>query len=164
MSPPVTVTLGAHTYKVVAQPIAYLEMALGDVFGQLAGVKDADGLADLAADDSKRGGYDEIAGPGYRVLRVFIPDLMDEHEFRGFASPEAFAAGVRDIESARLSATLPQVVDAFTVIFRVNRLDVIRHLGKVLDPELIQLAIREAIGDSLSTLFSSALSASGAST
>lgn len=159
-----TITLGAHSYKVVAQPLAYLEMALGDVFGTLSTVSGAEDLATVSVTADKpaaRQGFGEIAGPGYDILNVFIPDLMPEHEFRGFASEEAFAGNVRDLETARLAPTVPQIVDAFETVFKVNRLDVIQHLGKVIDPKLIQAFMKTAIGDSVSGLLSSSPSGSG---
>lgn len=159
-----TITLGAHSYNVVAQPLAYLEMALGDVFGTLSAVTGADDLADVTVAADKppaRQGFGEIAGPGYDILKVFIPDLMPEHEFRGYTSEEAFAGNVRDLETARLAPTVPQIVDAFETVFTVNRLDVVKHLGKVIDPKLIQAFMKTSIGDSVSGLLSSSLSQSG---
>lgn len=166
---PTTITLGAHKYTVVAQPLAYLEMELGDVFARLSGVAVPDDLAGVVVDPdgapadkpAARQGFGEIAGPGYDILAVFIPDLMPEHEFRGYASQESFQADLRDRESARLAPTVPQIVDAFDAVFKVNRLDVIKHLGKVIDPKLIQAFMKTAIGDSVSTLLSSSLSQPG---
>lgn len=167
------ITLGGHTYTVVAQPLAYLEMELGDVFGQLNGVKKPDDLAGVAVGEvieqdgtpadtpPGRQGFGEIAGPGYDILRVFIPDLMPEHEFRGYVSEDAFAAGLRDKGAMRLAPTIPQIVDAFETVFRINRLDVVKHLGKVVPRTLIEGFMKEAIGDSISQLLSSSLPASG---
>jgi len=149
-------------------------MELGDVFAGLSRVDTPDDLAGLvvAADANggtavagkpvaKRQGFGEVAGPGYDILRVFIPDLMPEHEFRGYTSEEAFVAGVRDREAARLSPTVPQIVTAFEAVFAVNRLDVVKHLGKVVPPALVQSFIKTAIGDSVSELLLSSLSESG---
>ncbi len=158
------IELGSHRYTIVAQPLAYLEMELGDVFGQLQGVTAPGDLTDVVVKPGRASQIGQIAGPGYEILRVFIPDLMAEHEFRGFTSEEAFAAGVRDKQSARLAPTIPQIVGAFEMVFAVNRLDVVKHLGNVVPPTLIQGFLKEAIGDSISQLLSSSLLQSGEST
>ncbi len=168
------ITLGAHEYTVVAQPLGYLEVELGDVFGGLGRVSGAKDLADVVIERGEdgtttttsapaRSGFGEIAGPGYDILRVFIPDLMPEHEFRGFASEEAMAAGVRDRGAARLTPTVPQIAGAFETIVRVNRLDVVKHLGKIISPTLLQTFLKQAVGEQVSQLFSSSLQAPGAS-
>lgn len=173
MAKVVEITLGAHKYAVVAQPIAYLEMELGDVFGKLQSVSSPEDLADVVLEQdgtavvdtpaAGKQGFGELAGPAYAVLKVFIPDLMPEHEARGYASQEAFDAGIRDREAARLTPTLPQVVDAFAAVFTVNRLDIVKHLGKVIPDGLIEKLLASAIGDSVSTLLLSSLPASGES-
>ncbi len=164
------ITIGAHEYTVVAQPLAYLEMELGDVFAGLSGVDKPADLADVVTENATstdtpaaRQGFGEVAGPGYDILKVFIPDLMPEYEFRGFASEDAFANGVRDRAAARCAPTVPQVVEAFEVIFKVNRLDVVKHLGKVIPKGLVEKFLKQAIGDSVSALLLSSLPEPGAS-
>lgn len=161
-----TVKLGGHEYIVVDQPLAYLEQELGDVFGALSGVDTPGDLADVAHPDRRpgRSGLGEITGPGYDVLKVFIPELMPEHEFRGYATEEAFrAGGRRSREELRNAPTVPQIVGAFETVFKVNRLDVVKHLGKVIDSDLVAAFLKEAIGDGISQLLLSSLSESGES-
>ncbi len=167
---PMEITLGAHKYKVEAQPAAYLEMEL-ELFGErMQGVKSGEDLAaavieqdgspaDVPAGRSK--GFGQVAGPAYDVLRVFIPDLMDEWEFRGFASQEAFDSGIRDRVAARSGPTFPQIKAAFEAAFLVNELDVVKQLGKFLPKGLIEKYVQHAVGEQVSDLFSSLLSAPG---
>lgn len=162
---PIKITLGAHTYTVEEQPMPYLEMEFEEFAQRFQGVSSPEDLADVVVmqDGSPadvpagRKGFGQIAGPGYDVLRVFIPDLMPEWEFRGYASEAAFQAGVRDRETARLGATVPQIKRAFEAVFLVNELDVLKHLGKVVPAELIQAFAKKAVGDSVSELLSSSL-------
>ncbi len=170
MRKPIEITLGAHKYRVEEQPAPYLEMELVEFAEKVRGVKTADDLAGIVIEQDgtpadmprARQGFGQIAGPAYDVLRVFIPDLMPEWEFRGFASQEAFDAGLRDKTAARLGPTFPQIKRAFEAAFLINELDVLKHLGKVIPPDLIQAFAKQAIGDSVSELFSNALSAPGA--
>lgn len=148
-----TISLGDHEYAVVPQRIGYLQKHLGNALG---GLGDPDKAAEVA-------GRNEITGPAYRLLRVFIPQLMPEHEFNGFSTPESFAHGERPDDAADRSPTAPEVADAFSTVFKVNRFDVAKHLGKAIPPELIQSLAKQAIGESISTLLLSSLSTSGES-
>lgn len=165
------ITLGAHKYKVEEQPAPYLEMEL-ELFRDTlrGGVSSGEDLADLVIEQDGtpatlppgRRGFGQVAGPAYDVLLVFIPDLMPEWEFRGFANKEAFEAGVRDRESARLGPTFPQIKRAFEAAFLVNEIDAVKHLGKFLPKGLLESYIQHAVGAQVSELFSSSLSAAGA--
>lgn len=155
--------LVAREFPVIPQPLAYLEKHLGDVFGVLGTADTPDDLAEVPPPRPGRQGLGEITGPGYDILRVFIPTLMPEHEFRGFPSREAFERGEYDEQTARMAPTIPEIANAFQVVFLVNRIDIVKHLGKVVSPELIQAFVKQAIGDSISELLLNSLSASGGS-
>src|SRR5690348_6939524 len=71
------VTLGDHTYKVVPQRVARVARAVPRA---LVGIGETTSASVLEL---------FVVG-GWRLLREFIPDLMPEHEFRGYSEP-AFA-------------------------------------------------------------------------
>jgi hypothetical protein len=87
----------------------------------------------------------EIVGDRlYYVLCTFIPALpewLPEHEFNGYASPQAYEQDRYD-EDEDKSPTFPQFLDAFDVIVEVNGgkrfLDM---LGKVLDWDKIKTSL-----------------------
>lgn len=142
------VKLGPDTYDLIPQPWAYLVHEIRQ-FGDEAGSMFGGGV---------EGGLDNvIESMGDRVwegLRIFIPDLMPKHRFMGYRSAEAMEDGTYDPDAARKAPAFAQIVDAFEEAFRVNRLDVARHLKKILPWEEILAEIGKdlapALGEALS--------------
>lgn len=137
------VTLGGREYPVPAQRIGYLQAKLGGQLGELGNVV-VTGDNPLAA----------LGGQAHAVLAIFIPTLMPEHEFQGYATREAYEAGDYDPDRDS-SPTAEEVSKAFEVVFRVNG-DLGRRLGKVIRPEflgrMIELQLAEtASGGSVSS-------------
>lgn len=145
-----TVRLGDHSYAVVAQRLGRLQHELGQAFTTLG--QDTDVAAASARND--------LTGSAWRLLRVFIPGLMPEHEFVGYASDDALEAGVYD-PSADRSPTAAEIEGAFRAALSVNRIDLVKHLGKVIPPQVITGLVREQLGAGISTLLSSSPSVSG---
>jgi hypothetical protein len=125
MSTDTHVTLGEHSYAVYPQKIGYLENRLGKSVETLL-TQGIEGTEDVVS---------ALGGAAYNVLRVFIPRLMEEHEFRGYRSAAALEAGDYDPE-ADASPSFPQIVGAFETVTRVNRFDLFSHLGKLVGPQM----------------------------
>lgn len=167
MSAQNVITLGDHEYPVVPQRIGYLHKKLGDAFSTLGGTDPAvlaegTGMEILEGGNDLPAGRDELTGGTYRLLKVLIPGLMPEHEFTGFPTQEAFRTGwdAYDEQTDR-SPNAAEIVHAFRVALKVNQLDLVRHIGKVVPAELLKTLVRQAVGDSISTLLQSSLSPSG---
>ena len=118
------VTLGDVTYTIVPQRIGYLRSQPGD------------NLLDILGDKL------------YGVLKVFIPDLMSEWEFQGYATKEALDEGKYD-EQYDKSPSATQVRRAFASVAEVNEIDLLRHLGKLIGPDLIRSWLAGALADSM---------------
>lgn len=118
--------LGEHSYPVYPQRIGYLENKLGKTLGKL--------IEGNIASDSL---LSFLLGNAYELLRVFIPRLMPEHEFRGYRTAEDLAAGNYDAD-ADASPSNPQIVEAFQLVMRVNRFDIFGSLGKLVDADLLR--------------------------
>jgi len=119
--------LGDYEYVLVPQRWGYLQAKLP---------KAASGLDNLDPGDMN----DLIGMLGrraYHVLKVFIPSLMPEYEFMGYPSQEKMDAGEYD-EAHDKSPDPGQVIDAFEAAAKVNRIDLVKHLGKLIGPELIR--------------------------
>jgi hypothetical protein len=87
----------------------------------------------------------EIVGDRlYYVLCTFIPALpewLPEHEFNGYASPQAYEQDRYD-EAEDKSPTFPQFLDAFDVIVEVNGgKRFLEMLGKALDWDKIKTSL-----------------------
>lgn len=92
--PAAEITLGVHTYLLVEQPHARV----------LRQVPKALGTLELGADTTIEGLVRALGDRVYRVLQVFIPELMGEWEFDGYPSPsawEAVRAHVREVADLR---------------------------------------------------------------
>lgn len=146
-----TIQLGDHSYSVVPQRLGRLQHELGQAFTTLG--QDTDAVAAASA-------RNDLTGSAWRLLRVFIPGLMPEHEFVGFASEEALDTGTYDPAADR-SPTAAEIEGAFRVALSVNRIDLAKHLGKVIPPQVITGLVREQLGAGISTLLSSSPSVSG---
>lgn len=135
-----TVTLGngdgQETYEVQPQPYPRLFRQLSE-FGQELqelGELDATDAAALVA---------VLGGRIHEFLRIFIPNLMAEHRFAGYATRRAMEARELDEQAEAKAPDLPQIIDAVEVAFEVNggkRLGGL--LGKLLGPEMGRQAQR----------------------
>lgn len=145
-----TVVIGSYSYTVVPQRIGRLRKRLGRALGDLEDLQ-ADSVAEFAGASLER---------THAILKVFIPDLMPLHEFCGYRSEEAMNAD--EDEDGDYGPTLPDIVAAFEVVMRVNRLDLLGHLRSVISPELIRAYLSSQIADAMrgSPTSSSASSAS----
>jgi hypothetical protein len=149
------VQIGSYTYSVVPQRIGRLKKRLGRALGDLESLG---GESLLAFVDS---GLERA----HDVLKVFIPDLMPAYEFLGYRSQDAMDAD--EDEEGDYGPTLPDIVNAFEVVMRVNRLDLLGHLRSVISPELLRAYISSQAadlirGDSRTTSSASSASTNGA--
>lgn len=148
------VQLGEHSYAIYPQRHAYLSNKLGKWIGDLqnlGGVAESADVSDLLM----------VLGPqAYGFFKVFIPKLMPEYEFRGFANQGALEAGEYD-EDYDQSPSFPELVDAFQTCLTVNRLDLLGHLGKVFRTDLMKAYLNRWLAERMeSTLLSSSSSES----
>lgn len=121
-----TVTLGDTQYEVIPQRIGWLRSRLGVALGQLSNLQlDSDNVVGM------------LGARVYSVLQVFIPDLMEEWEFQGFPTREAMEKDEYDPDYDR-SPTASQIKEAFAAATKVNEIDLLKHLGKLIGPEVIR--------------------------
>jgi hypothetical protein len=133
----VVVELGDHRYTVVPQRIGKITHQLGDA------------LALLAGDEDQAGGIvEQLGGQAHSVLSVFIAGLMPRHEFLGFGSAQALADDAYDDAQDR-SPDFDQIVETFQAVMKVNRLDLVKHLEKLVGADFFQAAARKVIADAL---------------
>ena len=133
---PQDVTLGKHTYTVEEQPIGWLENQLGDKLELLANV------------DLEKGNLiGQLGSQAYTVLKIFLPELMPEWEWRGYASREAFEKGEYD-RAADNSPGAGEIKRALAAAISENG-DLGATVGNVLGPELIRALLRQAISTQL---------------
>jgi hypothetical protein len=134
------VKLGDHTYNLVPQRHAYLQRRLGALMEQLSGIEDIAGAAIL----------DSLGDQLYQFMRIFIPDLMPEWEYKGYGIEEAMEAD-EYVEINDHSPAWADEVAAIEVALRVNRLDLIKHVAKLIDQlgmrDFIRAQLKIAIGD-----------------
>lgn len=133
----VKVKLGDSEYVVVPQRIGRLEHQLQGLLGDLASASDSDNTGDF---------LQKLGTRGYEVLHVFIPDIMPEHRFRGYASAAALEKGEYSDEDDQ-SPSFDQIVDAFNAVMRVNRVDVFGGLKNVLGPDFLRALIRSRLAE-----------------
>jgi hypothetical protein len=136
-SPGVEVVLGDYEYHVVPQRIGYLRSNFG-----LA-------LQGLDTAQLSSGNIMDFLGERvYAVLRVFIPNLMPRHEFLGFKDVEAEEKDEYDPEFDN-SPSPTQIKEALLQAAEVNEIDLLKHLGKLIGPELIQTWAQTVMIDSM---------------
>lgn len=145
-----TIRLGSYEYTVVPQRIGRLRRHLGRAMSDLESLG-GDSLAEFVGASLER---------AHGLLKVFIPDLMPIYEFSGYRSEAAMEADEDD--DGDWGPTFPDIVNAFEVVMRVNRLDLLGHLRSVISPELIRAYISSRMADVIrdSQTSSSASSAS----
>lgn len=127
-----TVTLGDEEYSLAAQPYPRLFRQLSEFGDELQA------LGEMDATDAA-GMVSALGGRVHGFLKIFIPNLMAEYRFAGFATQAAFDAGELDEQAEAAAPTLPQLIDAVEAAFEVNggkRLGGL--LGKLLGPALGQ--------------------------
>jgi len=146
------VVVGSYTYLVVPQRVGRLKKRLGRALGDLESL----------AGDSLIGFIDSSLERAHGVLKVFIPDLMPVHEFCGYRSEEAYLND--EDEEGEYGPTVPDIINAFEVVMRVNRLDLLGHLRSVVSPELIRAYISQTVADTLRSGGTTTDSASSSST
>lgn len=102
-----TVTLGDHEYVVVPQRVGYLFNGLGS---------DLETLFAVAGDETTAASV--LGKPAHGLLAKLIPGFMEEHEFMGFGSAEAYEAGeyVPDADSSPTPAEVFEAVKAVATI------------------------------------------------
>lgn len=131
-----TIVLGAREYEVVPQSLPYIRHHLGPVLESLANeVIDAGTLIDVISDKA------------HEVLRVFIPDLMGADEWNG-VGPD----GEYDEQLAQRAPTAPQVRTAVQQVADLNGFDLVKGLGKIVDPTVLRDMVSQVLRDSTSRL------------
>lgn len=131
------VVIGTYTYSVVPQRIGRLKKRLGPALGSLQELQ-GDSLVGFVSDSLER---------SHAVLKVFIPDLMPLYEFSGYRSEAAMEAD--EDEEGEFGPTIPDIINAFEVVMKVNRLDLLGHLRTVISPEIIKALITNQIAESI---------------
>lgn len=132
-----TVTLGDVEYDVVPQRIGWLRSRLGIALGSLGDLKlDSDNVIGA------------LGSRVYGVLRVFIPDVMEEWEFHGFPTKVAWEKDEYDPDYDK-SPTPSQIKDAFAAATKVNEIDLLKHLGKLIGPDVIRGWMAGVMADEL---------------
>jgi hypothetical protein len=127
------IALGDREYVVFPQKIGRLRSKLGLEFHNLTALADELGGEGTGLNDFLETSLERA----YRLLKVLIPDLMPLHEFLGYGTEAAQEAGEYHEESD-VGPDFPQIVHAFEVTLRVNRLDLFGHLKGLFDPDLIR--------------------------
>lgn len=128
----IEVELGAHTYEVVPQSLPYIKHHLGPV------------LASLADENVEAGNViDIIADKAHEVLGVFIPDLMPANEWQGVDELGAYSD-----ELAQAAPTVPQIRAAIERIADLNGFDLVKSVGKIVDPTVLREMVTNALRDS----------------
>lgn len=134
------IEIGDEKYTIVPQRIGRLKKHLGREFTSLAEMDFDGGLATFVAESLER---------AHRLLKVMIPDLMPVWEFCGYRSEEAMEADDYHDDGKQYGPTVPQVVHAIEEVMRVNRLDLLKHLGKFLDLNLLKAYANKAVAEAM---------------
>jgi hypothetical protein len=140
------VTLGQHEYAMLPQPLGYLRSQLGLALGNLENIDiEANSVVGL------------LTERGYAILKVFIPEFMPEWEFNGFPTKEAWQSNQYDREYDH-SPTPKEIKKAFIAGAELNEIDLLKHLGKVIGPDLLKGLVVEALQKSMKESGSSSTS------
>jgi hypothetical protein len=131
------VMLGDKSYEVAPQRIGYLRSRLGVALGN---------LDQLGLEESNV--VNALGNRVHAVLNVFIPDLMPEWEFAGFPTKEAQEKGEYD-EQYDKSPSPPEIRAAFMAAAEVNEIDLLKHVGKLIGPNVIRGYVAGVLADSL---------------
>lgn len=140
------VTLGERDYVMLPQPLGYLRSQLGLALGNLENIDiEANSVVGL------------LTERGYAILKVFIPELMPEWEFNGYPTKEAWQSNQYDREYDK-SPTPKEIKKAFIAGAELNEIDLLKHLGKVIGPDLLKGLVVEALQKSMKESASSSTS------
>lgn len=131
------VILGDRTYEMWPQQIGHLRSGLGVALGNIADLELTGGNV-----------INMLGEKVHATLKVFIPDLVSEWEFQGFATKEALEKDDYNPEYDN-SPTPGQIKEAFQVASRLNEVDLLKHLGKLIGPDLIRPYIAGLMAESL---------------
>lgn len=144
------VTLGTHDYVLVGQPIGWLRQQIGMA---VKGLTEEVDPADLDEDTLSNAGFIKMLGDRvYRLLYAFVgEDLMPEWEFNGYPTKERWEQGDYRRDEDPGQVTAKQVRAAIIAGAEVNELDLLKHLGKLLGPELVKGFVTEALLRSMDT-------------
>jgi hypothetical protein len=145
----VDVVLGDREYHVIPQRIGYLRSRFGVA------------LAGIDTTELSSGSVVEFLGERvYAVLNVFIPDLMPKYEFLGFRTEEALEAD--EYEPVHDHSPSPtQVKAALLLGAEINEIDLLKHLGKLIGPELLQTWAQTVMIDSMKASLQTSVGPSG---
>jgi hypothetical protein len=146
-----TVQLGNKTFEVIPQSHAYIGKKIPKAFEGLG--------AGFDGDLSIEGLHAHMGGSTHKLLKVFIPRLMPEWEFMGYATQRAQEEGEYD-EDADHAPSVPQIRRALEVCFEVNGLDLVKHLKNFVRLDLL----RATINNELASLVEARLQSSSAAT
>jgi hypothetical protein len=147
--PVVHIRLGDYEYDVVPQRIGYLRSRFGVA------------LAGLDTSDLSSSNVMEFLGDRvHAVLSVFIPDLMPAWEFKGFPTREAMEQDDYDPDYDK-SPSASQIKTALLRAAEVNEIDLLKHLGKLIGPDLIRTWAQTVMIDSMKANLSSSAPTNG---
>lgn len=135
------IDLGDEVLEVVPQKLGYLKHRLGDALGDLA-ERSFDGADDVLS---------ILGDQAYEVLGVFIPQLHDQlpkWKWDGYASPTAAEQGQYDVDGDN-SPDADQLVTAFQIVMKANKIDLFKHLGKLVDPTVGRAFLTERLMNSM---------------
>lgn len=137
-----TITLGGAEITVTPQRHAYLSRRVGPAI--TAVLARGEGItADTLV---------EFAGEGvYDLLTALIPSMekrMPRWQFMGYGSQAALDGDEYD-EAGDESPTILEIKEAFVVGLRVNGIDELVKLGKVLDPALLRATVNRAVATTI---------------
>lgn len=144
-----SITLGNHDYLVAPQRIGWLRSRFGVALQGLD-----------TSELSQSNVMDFLLQRAHGVLQVFIPDLMPIYEFNGFATREAMVEDNYDPEYDK-SPSATQVKEALLRCAELNEMDLLKHLGKLIGPDLIQTWAQTLMIDSMKASLESSSPTSG---
>ncbi len=93
-----------------------------------------------------------LGDQAYELLAVAVPTYTKrcpKYEFCGYGSQEAMEAEDYD-EKDDASPTFPEILTAFEVAAVVNRFDVFKMIGRVVDPKLLKAWINTQLAVAIS--------------
>jgi hypothetical protein len=145
----VDVVLGDYEYRVVPQRIGYLRSKFGIALQGLD-------TASLSSSNVMEFLGDRV----HAVLGVFIPELMPKYEFLGYATQEALEEDNYDMEYDH-SPSPTQIKQALLIGAEVNEIDLLKHLGKLIGPELVQTWVQTLMIDSMKATLQTSAESNG---
>lgn len=131
------VTLGEVEYHCYPQRIGYLKNRLDKAITSLAEEK-LDNVGSVG-DFVGLGGHQV-----YVFLKVFYPALMPEWQFEGYGDEPSWNEGIYSEENDR-SPSLDQIITAFDMALKVNRLDALKALREAVPFDSLMATVRTMI-------------------